>query len=126
MTDASAPEGATPPEPLAEEDARRAHDRARLRWPLRLLGFGAALSFGLAFLGSYGAKDGALGALMFFLLLTLFMGLAALLLAGQLLLDEMRGRPTSRRRGVLATGLFIGSFVSIIVVNGVATSVGTG
>jgi hypothetical protein len=98
---------------------RLAHNRARLRWPKRLVLSGFAASLVLSFIGSAG-DDGQLGAALFFLLLSLFLGLAAVVTTSQLMLDEIKGRPTSRGRTVVAVVLLVATFMAVMMHSGVS------
>jgi hypothetical protein len=98
---------------------RLAHNRARLRWPKRLVLSGFAASLVLSFIASAG-NDGQLGAALFFLLLSLFLGLAAVVTTSQLMYDEIRGRPTSRRRAIVAAMLLVAAFMAVMMHSGVS------
>ncbi len=98
-----------------------AHNRARLRWPKRVVQIGLVLAFVLSFLGTAGS-DGEAGAALFFLLLALVFGVAAVVATGQQLFDEIKRQPTSRSRGFVAALLFIATFMAVMAHFGVSQS----
>ncbi|MFT6942981.1 MAG: hypothetical protein ACJA2F_001178 [Nitriliruptoraceae bacterium] len=98
---------------------RLAHNRARLRWPKRLVLGGFAASLVLSFVASAG-DDGQLGAALFFLLLSLFLGLAAVVTTSHLMYDEIKGRPTSRGRAIVAAMLLVAAFMAVMMHSGVS------
>ena len=104
----------TPPQDAAE------HEASRLRGPRRLLLWGplAALLVALA-TGALGA-DGTAGMVLFLLLLAVVFASVGVWVGGALLLDEFRGAPTSRRRGLLTIGMFLAALVCMTAVGGVA------
>ena len=105
---ASDPGPATPADDGAEgaDEAERLH-RRRVRAGLRIVAVAALLGVVAALLAGTTTQDGR-AALAFLLLVvtggTVLAGLHTVLL---LVVDELRGRPTSLRRGAWAAGWFV-------------------
>jgi hypothetical protein len=116
-------------QPDATQDAAlepAAHDTARLRGPRRLLLVGSGLAVLLAMAAGALGADGRAGFVLLLLVLAAVCGLAGLWVAAQLVIDEFRGAPSSRRRGLFAAGMFVAALVCMTAVGGVAQAMGAG
>jgi hypothetical protein len=114
-------------QPERTEDAAKekaAHENARLRGPRRLLLVGSGLAVLLAMAAGAAGADGRAGFVLLLLVLAAVCGLAGLWVAAQLLVDEFRGGPSSRRRGLFAVGMFVAALVCMTAVAGVARAMG--
>lgn len=99
------------------------HEADRLRGPRRLLLLGPVVALLLSFgAGALGA-DGRAGFVLLLLVLAAVFGLTGLWVGVQLLVDDVNGAPTSRRRGLLTAAMFVATLVCMTAVSGVAQAV---
>ncbi len=100
-----------------------AHEAVRLRGPRRLLLLGPIAALVLAFVAGGLGADGRAGLVLLLLLLAIVFGVAGVWIGVGLLVDEFRGAPTSRRRGLLVGVMFVATLVCMTAVSGVAQAV---
>lgn len=102
------------------------HEAGRLRGPKRVLLLGPAVALLLAIGSGLLGADGGAGLFLFLLLLAVTFGSAGLWIGIGLLLDELRGEPTSLRRGVLTAALFVATLVCMTAIGGIAATMEAG